>query len=105
MSHVSWPRAYFERIRPTFLESWTEDLRALAVSHVHLLLTQVEARVAQASHLGSAVFDVLCDTGAGDGAPSRVWLLDANPWGPASDACLFDWSQPEGFDGSFRYLE
>jgi hypothetical protein len=63
------------------------------------------ANVAQASHLGSAVFDVLCDAGAGDGAPSRVYLLDANPWGPSSDACLFDWEKPEGFDGSFRYLK
>ncbi|WP_239014703.1 cell division cycle 123 family protein [Archangium violaceum] len=255
MSYVSWSRAYFERIRPTFLESWTKDLRALAVSQVHLPLTLVEARalsvtpplwrerlvaldpeglhsiaarlqkvlegaeqgvfvrlgsgspkdsalfrdhggcartpmmalkflqtsprtrahlsrflelghpvhlfvrhwmqippwqefrcfmhnrrlvgisqlahwgdtpdyslapraeeiartlrdffvrVAQVSHLGSAVFDVLCDSGAGDGASVGVWLLDANPWGPASDACLFDWSQPEGFDGSFRYLK
>jgi len=62
-------------------------------------------RVAEASHLSSMVCDVWCSPGAAEGAPSRVYLLDANPWGLLSDACLFDWGKPEGFDGSFRYLK
>ena len=62
-------------------------------------------RVAQACHLASAVFDVLYEVSADAGEPPQIRLLDANPWGPSSDACLFDWEKPEEFDGSFRYLK
>jgi len=44
MDFPRWPRAYFERIRPTFLESWPDKLAALSISHVRVQLNVEEAK-------------------------------------------------------------
>lgn len=80
-----------------------EFLRPLASAApaVTQALHRFFAEVARASHLHSAVFDVWCVAEQGTFRPR---LLDANPWGPPSDPCLFNWGQPREFDGSLRYL-
>lgn len=44
---------------------------------------------------GPLVFDVFIDT-------NGVRLIELNPWGEPTDACLFDWQRP--FDGTLRML-
>ncbi|MGR8930380.1 MAG: hypothetical protein ACU836_07045 [Gammaproteobacteria bacterium] len=62
-------------------------------------------RLAAASPLDSAAYDVcvLADRTAPEGC--RAKLVEINPWGPVTDACLFGWDKADDFDGSFRYLE
>lgn len=61
--------------------------------------------LAAASHLDSGVFDVCVLGDRHAPAGCRAWLVELNPWGPVTDACLFRWDRPRDFDGSFRYLE
>jgi hypothetical protein len=51
-----------------------------------------------ASHLDDVVFDVFVEQ---DGAAFSATLLELNPFGTETDACLFDWG--DAFDGSFRW--
>jgi D123 protein len=44
MDFPRWPRAYFERIRPTFLESWPDELAALSIPHARVQLNAEEAK-------------------------------------------------------------
>jgi hypothetical protein len=63
--------------------------------------TSVEAlfeNVRAASHVDNVVFDVFVRPRDAFAAT----LLELNPFGPETDACLFDWG--EEFDGSFRYV-
>jgi D123 len=43
MDYPRWTRAYFERIYPTFLEWWPEDLTALSIRHTRVQLRAEEA--------------------------------------------------------------
>lgn len=61
----------------------------------------------RAVHLDDVVFDVFLQTDVE--APRRLSprLLEINPFGPQTDAVLFDWRAAGGrgdFDGGFRYL-
>jgi hypothetical protein len=51
-----------------------------------------------ASHLDDVVFDVFVER---DSGAFSATLLELNPFGPETDACLFDWD--DAFDGSFRW--
>lgn len=61
-------------------------------------------QIAQFSHLETAAFDICVLSAPTTPEGCRAWLMDMNPWGPMTDACLFDWHRSNDFDGSFRYL-
>jgi hypothetical protein len=58
-------------------------------------------RFVAAVHLDDVVFDVFVESGSSGGLGVR--LLELNPFLPETDACLFSWTRPPGFDGSFRF--
>jgi hypothetical protein len=53
--------------------------------------------VASAYRRDAFVADIAADPGGGE----TPLLIEVNPWGPPTDACLFNWNEP--FDGSFRW--
>jgi hypothetical protein len=60
-------------------------------------------RLAESSHLDDVVFDVfISDFDSITGL--QVRLLELNPFHPKTDACLFSWAKPAGFDGSLRFM-
>ena len=60
-------------------------------------------RFVAVSHLDDVVWDVFVE-GIGTGTAPVVRLLELNPFFPKTDPVLFDWMNPECFDGSFRFL-
>lgn len=59
-----------------------------------------------ACHLADVVFDIYLSSGGFEATqpPFEVRLLEINPFITETDACLFEWSNTRGFDGSFRFL-
>lgn len=51
-------------------------------------------------HLPSVVADVFVEP---QGKGFRATLIELNPFGPDTDACLFRWAKGGDFDGSFRF--
>lgn len=76
-------------------------LRSEAVDRVARALVD---RLIAASHLDSAVFDIVLRIAPAAPDGLTALLLEINPWGRWTDAVLFDWRRPEDFDGSFRCL-
>jgi hypothetical protein len=76
-------------------------LRAEAVDRVARALVD---RLIAASHLDSAVFDIVLRIAPAAPEGWAAQLLEINPWGRWTDAVLLDWRRPADFDGSFRYL-
>ncbi|HEX5748536.1 MAG TPA: hypothetical protein VFZ09_20015 [Archangium sp.] len=70
---------------------------------LHNAIREFSQRFAAASHLDNVVFDVFVE-GMDTPGPLDVRLLELNPFFPKTDPCLFDWSVPADFDGSFRFL-
>jgi hypothetical protein len=60
-------------------------------------------RFSESSHLDDVVFDVfISDFDSITGL--QVRMLELNPFHPKTDACLFSWAEPAGFDGSLRFM-
>ncbi len=61
---------------------------------------------ASLSHLEDVVFDVyLKRRRYGDATAWECKLIEINPYFELTDPCLFNWNNPDGFDGSFKYLD
>ncbi len=59
------------------------------------------------SHLDDVVFDVFAIMPEKEetNVSVDIKLIELNPFFPKTDACLFNWSDDNGFDGSFRYIQ
>lgn len=71
--------------------------RAVQLARIPALVEEMVQVLQAARGLETAVFDVCMEE---TGKPAGT-LIDINPWGPPTDACLFSW-QRHDFDGSLR---
>lgn len=75
-----------------------------AAPRLESAIREFATRFGSLSHLSKAVFEVLALPQPANPTAFNIYLSDINPWGPPTTARLFDWSRPEDFDGTFRYL-
>jgi hypothetical protein len=57
--------------------------------------TRISAAYRQKAFVADMFFDLA--------SAENPLLIEVNPWGPPTDACLFDWHEP--FDASFRWVD
>lgn len=54
-------------------------------------------------HMEDVVIDVNVDPDPDAETGLKAWLIELNPFSPATDPCLYSWARGGDFDGDFRF--
>lgn len=75
---------------------------ATHIGHVATAIGALAEPLMDALHVDSTVADVYVYK---KDEQLKATLIELNPFLPRTDACLFDWNTPAGFDGSIRFVQ